>query len=121
MPSILLIDDDDRFSHTVATALKAAGFEVTTARDHDRALDIVSSDAPLDLLIANIGMPNRINEFALARSAKTRRPDLKVIYITAFDDMPGLETGGTVLRRPISDGDLVAAVAAELAVASGAI
>jgi CheY-like chemotaxis protein len=67
-------------------------------------------------LITDIVMPDRVNGVALSRMARMRRPELKVIYLTAYD-IPGVEddTIGPVLRKPIDDEHLVAEVRRALA------
>jgi CheY-like chemotaxis protein len=104
MPSashILLIDDDEAFSYASAKALRNAGFEVSLAPDHRLALQILQSPQPIDLLITDIVMPGYVNGFALARMARMRRLELKVIYMTAYD-FPDDEAIGKVLRKPLT-------------------
>jgi hypothetical protein len=57
-----------------------------------------------------------IHGFALGRMARMRRLGLKVLYITGFD-VPAVEDGPDVLRKPISNEQLVDAV--RLALANG--
>jgi CheY-like chemotaxis protein len=52
--------------------------------------------------ITAILMPDRIHGFALARMARMRRPELKVLYLTAYD-LPTDEAIGKVLRKPVTD------------------
>jgi CheY-like chemotaxis protein len=111
-----LVDDDLVFGDAAARMLRAAGFEVFLAPDHRLALEEIESTRPIDLLITDIVMPERVNGVALSRMAQMRRPGLKVIYLTAYD-IPGVEdeANGPVLRKPIDDGDLVAKVRSVLA------
>ncbi|HJT05505.1 MAG TPA: response regulator [Stellaceae bacterium] len=105
-PSILVVDDDESFRYATTKALQNAGFLVSGASDFRDALDLLESDAPLDLLITDIVMPERLHGFALARMARMRRTGLKVLYLTAFD-VPTSEAAGKVLRKPLSDEQLV--------------
>src|SRR6516164_3735776 len=116
MTRILVVDDDKICGDATARVLRAAGFEVSLAPDHRLALEDLESTRPIDLLITDIVMPNRVNGIALSRMARMRRPGLKVIYLTAYD-IPGVEdeANGPVLRKPIDDGDLVAKVRSVLA------
>jgi CheY-like chemotaxis protein len=98
--SILVVDDDKAFRYVAARALRAAGYQVTMAPDFRVALQILEGDQPLDLLITDIVMPERVNGFALARMARLRRLDLKVLYMTAYD-IPTGEAIGKVLRKPL--------------------
>src|SRR5215471_5898317 len=90
---ILVVDDDLVFGDAAARVLRAAGFEVFVAPDHRLALEDLESTRPIDLLITDIVMPERVNGIALSRMAQMRRPGLKVIYMTAYD-IPGVEEEG---------------------------
>jgi CheY-like chemotaxis protein len=113
---ILLVDDDLAFGDAIARVLRAAGLEVFLAPDYRLALEELESNRDIDLLITDIVMPDRVNGVALSRMARMRRPDLKVIYLTAYD-IPGLadEAIGSVLRKPIDDTCLVEEVRRVLA------
>jgi CheY-like chemotaxis protein len=97
---ILFVDDDEVFSYAAAKALRVAGHEVWLAHDYRLALQILLSPQPLDLLITDIVMPNGVNGFALARMARLRRLELKILYLTAFD-FPAEEAAGKILRKPL--------------------
>jgi CheY-like chemotaxis protein len=110
LPSrILLVDDDQVLGEALAQVLRGAGHEVQLAPDYRLALEVLESNAPVDLLICDIVMPDRVNGLALGRMARLRRPELKIIYITGHD-IPGVEDEalGPVLRKPI-DNDLIVA------------
>jgi CheY-like chemotaxis protein len=113
---ILVVDDDQICGDATARVLRAAGFEVSLAPDHRLALEDLESTRPIDLLITDIVMPDRVNGIALSRMARMRRPELKVIYLTAYD-IPGVEDDaiGPVLRKPIDGEQLVAEVRRVLA------
>lgn len=113
-PSILIVDDDEAFRYAASKALQNAGYLVSSASDFRKALDLLDSDAPLDLLITDIVMPERIHGFALARMARMRRVGLKVLYLTAFD-VPTSEAAGKVLRKPVTDEQLIEEVRLALA------
>lgn len=106
---ILLVDDDEPFRYATKATLAAAGFRVVAVPDFRQALEVITDHEPLDLLLTDVVMPNRVNGFALARMASMRRRGLPVLYMTAFD-VPTHEAIGKVLRKPISDGALVAEI-----------
>ena len=108
---ILVVDDDQSCGDAIAGVLRAAGYEVSLAPDHRLALEDLESARPVDLLITDIVMPDRVNGVALSRMARMRRPELKVIYLTAYD-IPGVEDDaiGPVLRKPVDEDRLVAEV-----------
>jgi CheY-like chemotaxis protein len=96
--SILFVDDDEAFSYAAAKVLRAAGYEVWLAHDYRNALQILESRQPLDLLITFV-MRKGVNGFALARMARMRRLDLKILYLTA-SDFPEAEAAGKIVRKP---------------------
>lgn len=108
---VLLVDDDCVFAEATACILRDCGYDVRSAPDHRLALEILEGDDPLDLLISDIVMPDRVNGLALGRMARLRRPELKIIYLTGHD-IPGLtdEALGPVLRKPIDNDHLVAEI-----------
>jgi CheY-like chemotaxis protein len=108
---ILLVDDDPAFGRASSEVLRDAGFEVYCAEDFRLALEVLEGDQPVDLLLTDIVMPQRVNGLALARMARMRRPGLKIIYLTGYD-LPGAEREalGSVLRKPIEYDALIAEV-----------
>jgi len=106
---ILFVDDDEAFCYAAAKALSSGGFDVTLAPDHRIALQILEGPQPLDLLITDLVMPGGINGFALARMARMRRLDLRVLYLTAYE-LPMGEAVGKILRKPIDLDVLVSEV-----------
>lgn len=111
---ILLVDDEDEFRYAAEKALRNAGFDVTSVPNYQKALDILVGPEPLDLLLTDIVMRNGINGFALARMARMRRLDLKLLYMTGYD-VPTHEAGAKILRKPISDTELLKEVQQALA------
>jgi CheY-like chemotaxis protein len=105
---VLLVDDDEIFGAATAKLLSGAGLEVTAVPDYRQALEIIESDAVIDLLLTDIVMPNRINGLALARMARLRRPRLKVIYLSGYD-IPQInkEALGPVFCKPVEEQVLI--------------
>ena len=118
IPRILLVDDDAAFAAAATRVLRTAGLEVCPAPDYRLALEELESTRRIDLLVTDIVMPERVNGVALSRMARMRRPDLKVIYLTAYD-IPGAEDEalGPILCKPVDDDRLVAEVRRALATA----
>jgi CheY-like chemotaxis protein len=110
--SILLVDPDETFSAHAATALGAAGYNIHVMPDFRRALELVESGRPIDLIMVQLALPHGAHGLALARIAVLRRPDLKVVFLaddggSQRDD----ETLGTILRKPLEDSRLLSETA----------
>ena len=71
---VLFVDDDQVFAEASAQLLRGAGYEVQIAPDYRLALQVLESNALVDLLVCDIVMPDRVNGLALGRMARLRRP-----------------------------------------------
>src|SRR5690348_13948812 len=113
---ILVVDDDALYREALGQVLQREGYTVSLTADFRGALEVLETDQPVDLMLVDIVMPDRVNGVALSRMARLRRKDLKIIYITGYN-IPGIdrEALGPVLRKPIDDAVLVEEVARRLA------
>lgn len=118
MPArILLVDDDDGFLYFATRALERANYTVLEATGYLRALEVLESPDSVDLLVTDLFMPKGVNGFALGRMAKLRRPQISLLYVTAYD-APSAEADGKILRKPLTEDDLVREVQIALGEAS---
>ncbi len=115
---ILVVEDDPTFGQALCQVLAHAGYEAVFAADFRSALEVLEAEQPLHLLLADIVMPDGVNGLALARMARLRRRDLKVIYMTGYN-IPGMEEEalGPVLRKPINERLLIEEIERTLAAA----
>src|SRR4051794_1099460 len=110
MASILVVDDDLDVLDTVTTIIRGAGHRVAAASCGDDALDLLDSDFPLDLLVTDIVMPG-INGVNLAQLVRSRRPTIRILYISGYSDTPevrrsGSQMLGKLLKKPLLPRDL---------------
>jgi CheY-like chemotaxis protein len=84
--SVLFVEDDPTYRYALTKRLGNTGFQVTDVADFRDALQVIESDAPIDVLLCDIRMPQDTpHGFSIARMALVRRPRLRVLFITAFD------------------------------------
>ncbi len=84
--SVLLVEDDPTYRYALAKRLADSGFQVADVADFRDALTAIESDAPIDVLLCDIHMPQDTpHGFSIARMALVRRPRLRVLFVTAFD------------------------------------
>jgi CheY-like chemotaxis protein len=84
--TILVVEDEGELRTLLSEILLDAGYNVISVRTADDALPIIQSERPIDLLFTDIVMPGRMNGLDLAREAKRLRPELRIIYTTAYAD-----------------------------------
>lgn len=110
---ILIVDDDDALTYVLARLLANEGYDVVQAHDYRDALRVLEDGRPVALLLTDLIIPV-VNGFALARMARMRHRDLKIVYMTAFDDFPATEAHGPILRKPIDQDMLLRIIQATL-------
>jgi two-component system alkaline phosphatase synthesis response regulator PhoP len=114
--TILVVDDEAQIAEIASDYLRLAGFEVITAADGARALELVRERQP-DLIVLDLGLP-RIDGIDVARTIR-RDSDLPIIMLTARvaedDRLHGLEIGADdYVTKPFSPRELVARIRAVL-------
>ena len=92
---ILLVDDDALVASSTAALLEELGHTVTVARSPAKALDIIHSGQPLDLVMTDFLMP-RMNGSQLAREIRRQRPELPILLVTGYAEL----SGSTELELP---------------------
>jgi two-component system cell cycle sensor histidine kinase/response regulator CckA len=83
--TILVIDDEEGVRMFVSRVLRRAGYSVAVARSGADALHAAEEIPDLDLIIADVVMPE-MSGCELARRLRLRNPELKVLYITGYSD-----------------------------------
>lgn len=82
---VLVVDDDPSLRQAVSETL-GLEFDVRTAESAERALSTLSETAP-DVVLSDVRMPG-IDGLDLLRLLRARAPNLDVVIMSAFDDMP---------------------------------
>jgi DNA-binding response OmpR family regulator len=116
MAAILVVDDDRKTVDLIKLYLEHAGFEVCTAYDGERALELVVERAP-DLLVLDLMLP-KLDGLDVCRALQAISP-VPVIMLTARttegDKLAGLDSGADdYVTKPFSPRELVARVKAVL-------
>ncbi len=114
---LLVVDDEPNIRELLSASLRFAGFDVTTAEDGWRALDVADDLRP-DLIVLDVMMPG-LDGFSVLRQLRERRQHVPVIFLTAKDAtedrVHGLTLGGDdFVVKPFSLDELVARVHAVL-------
>ena len=82
-----------------------------TAENGDEASYILPKMRRIDLLLTDIRMPGRINGWHLAEMARCRRPNLPVIYASAFTPQLASKVEGSVfLTKPYRVDEILNAI-----------
>jgi signal transduction histidine kinase len=94
---VLAVDDDEAVRGTTAAILQSLGYRVVEAASGEAALDILTRQRGIDLLLTDVVMPG-ISGVELARKARAAAPGLPIVFISGFADPAG-SVGSPPLRR----------------------
>jgi PAS domain S-box-containing protein len=102
---VLVIDDEPTIRMLVAEVLAESGYAVIEAPDGPAGLQVLESNARIDLLITDVGLPGGMNGRQVADAARVTRPNLKVLFITGYAENAvigrgRLDKGMYVLTKP---------------------
>jgi DNA-binding response OmpR family regulator len=116
MTRILVVDDEPRYLHLLEANLLTEGYEVSTAVDGERALEVFSAN-PTDLILLDVMLP-RMDGFSVCQRIR-EFSTVPVIMLTAKgeeqDRVRGLDVGADdYLVKPFSVMELLARVRAVL-------
>lgn len=100
---VLVVDDERLVLSVVARMLTRAGAEAIMANDADEAERVFhAASRPFDLVLTDILMPGR-DGLSLARALRERRPDLRVVFMTAWSENVESEPlSGPLLMKPFT-------------------
>lgn len=112
---VLVVDDEPGVRALARRILEGGGYQVIEAADGIQGLAVIESAARVDFLIADLDMPIMQGE-EMAKRIRARRPDLRVLYVTAhserlFNERPELIDGEAFLDKPFTSRGLLEAVA----------
>jgi PAS domain S-box-containing protein len=102
---VLVIDDEPTIRMLIGEVLAESGYAVIEAPDGPAGLKVLESNARVDLLITDVGLPGGMNGRQVADAARASRPNLKVLFITGYAENAvigrgRLDNGMFVMTKP---------------------
>jgi len=82
MSKILVVDDESLMREFIAESLTSHGYEVDSARNGVKALELMNSET-YDLILTDYKMP-KVSGMDVLRKAVEKMPDCKVVIMTAY-------------------------------------
>ena len=114
MTNILLVDDSATMLMSLKGALEINGFQVATASDGVKAIQVLQSGVKPDLIITDINMPN-MNGLEFIQKARTMLRFTPILALTTEsqqakrDEAKKLGASGWLVK-PVSSADLIAVI-----------
>ncbi len=91
--TVLVVDDEPTVRMLVKEVLEDLGYTAIEAADSATGLKVLQSDARIDLLVTDVGLPGGMNGRQMAEAGKTSRAGLKVLFITGYAENAALSHG----------------------------
>ena len=83
--TVLVVEDDADARSTLAAMVTELGYRVLEAENGASALPLLEQERPVNILLSDVIMPGGMNGVDLAKAARKRRPDLKVLFVSGYD------------------------------------
>jgi PAS domain S-box-containing protein len=80
---VLVVDDEAAVRMLVVETLRELGYAAIEHGDGGAALRVLQSNARIDLLVTDVGLPG-LNGRQLADAARVGRPNLRVLFMTGY-------------------------------------
>ncbi|MCH4893206.1 response regulator [Sphingomonas sp. SFZ2018-12] len=115
---VLLVEDDPAVRMLVREVLNELRYQAIEVAEPARALPLLASDMPIDLMISDVGMPGMTGR-ELADIARSHRPDLPILFITGYAQNATLRSGFlgenmAMITKPFSLDELATRIRAQL-------
>ena len=117
--TILAVEDDVDVRNLVVGVLTGLGYDVVQAGDGESALALLDARADIDLLFSDVVLPDGMSGPEIAKRARRRRPDLKVVFTTGYAEaglgdltLDGAAAG--LIHKPYRKAELAREIAAAL-------
>jgi CheY-like chemotaxis protein len=109
--SVLVVEDDTGMRRVVNRQLSELGYRVVEVDNAVAALNLLEATR-FDLLFSDIVLPGPLNGLELARTAKRKSPDLRVVLTSGFPAKinGGIDTVGRLLVKPYRKLELASAL-----------
>jgi CheY-like chemotaxis protein len=101
--TVLIVDDDAAVLDVIASMLEDIGCEVVCAHSGDEALETLTRQPNISILITDINMPG-MDGHELAERAKSISPELRILQLSGGERRRG---GYPMIRKPFTEEDLV--------------
>lgn len=110
---VLLVDDEEEFTETLAERMRTRGMEVSTTNSGANALQLVDAE-DYDVVVLDLKMPG-IDGLEALKRIKRRRPDIQVVLLTGHatveKGVEAIKQGALeFLEKPVDLASLTAAI-----------
>ena len=108
---ILIAEDDPAVRKFVVSQVTSLGYAAIAAKDGAAACRVLARAKRVDLLLTDVVLPNGMSGPALARAARARRPDLRLLYMSGYPrgavpNVDEMDAADHLLAKPFRKAEL---------------
>jgi CheY-like chemotaxis protein len=90
LPTILVVEDDVLVRLVTVEFLEDSGFKVVETGNAADAINVLTTDGPIDVVFSDVQMPGEMDGLGLARWISREKPEVKVLLTSGkVPDQPG--------------------------------
>ncbi len=103
----LLVDDEELVRMSTADMLADLGYKVLEADSAEKAVRVLASGAPVDIVVTDHLMPGMTGT-ELARHVQKARPEVPVLLVSGYAELEGIDADRPRLTKPFRKDELAA-------------
>jgi len=84
--TICVVEDNEALRRVTVRILMELGYTVLEAENGPAAVGLLDASGKMDLLLTDIVMPKGMSGYDLAEIARTKRPDLKILFMSGYSE-----------------------------------
>ena len=114
---ILVVEDEPTLLDMLTRTIEELGYRVTGVPSGGAALDELSVENDLELMLTDIVMPGGISGFELANKVRGINPDIKIVYMSGYTGYRESEMGEIIapmLAKPCPERELAHVIRSQL-------
>jgi len=100
---ILLVEDETAVRKATTSLLKKLGYNVLVAEDRAGAMELISTDRQVDMLLSDMVLPGGMNGIDIINRIHEQRPALKCLFMSGYAELPDqmLPKDAEILPKPV--------------------
>jgi two-component system, NtrC family, sensor kinase len=98
--TVLVVEDNQDVRAVTVSLLEQLGYRTIAVENAAAALDALASSQPISVVFSDVVLPGGIDGLMLARTVKSRHPDIPVVLTTGYARVFESEPEFPVLRKP---------------------
>ena len=96
-PVVLFVEDQPMVRFTTTAQLTDAGYSVVAVASGEEALTLLHGNSRIDALLTDLRLPGKVDGWDIAERARRLRPELPVIYASAYSYVTPRQVEGSVM------------------------